>query len=1077
MGTITSGIGLASGIDTNSLIEQLLALESIGKTRLQQRVAVLKTQQTALLDINARLLNFKTAAGAFRVNKTFQSVLAKSGNEDVLTASASTAAQPGSYSFIVRQLVSKSQVMSRGFADADTTPLNMDQFTVELGNGRLQRDRSIEELNGGQGIDRGEIEITDRAGNSATIDLTDVTTINEVLDRINGASGIGVTARAQGDHFVLEDTSGGAGTLTVENGLGDTTATDLGIAGTGTAGTLTGTSVFYLTSDTKLASLNDGNGVLIRNSVPDLSVTLRDGTEFNIDLGRVDRDIDDSTLLEDLNDGAGITIDSDSDSPELKFVDRSGAEHEIDLTGVTTVGGLRSRISSQSGGAITLEVVGGDKFRVVDNTGATDSNLKVVSAGNDDGEAAEELGILNEDGVDAASFEGEVVPTVIDQPAVTTLGEVIDRINNALDTLGGANAGRLVASIAADGQRLQIEDASGGAGDLTIEATTGNPDFVADLGLGDPPTGQSTFEGKRLIGGLDSVLLSSLNGGSGLAAGAGTLTITDRAGNTANVTGLDQYETLEELISAVNADLVGQGVDVSLAISQNGTALDVTDSSGATASNLVIAGDLAASLGIESDVADDSVRGTNLQLQYVSNATRLSDLNYGRGIGTGSFRIRDGLGNEASITVNNANETVYDLIQRINSRGLAIKARVNDQGDGVIIEEDLTDFSGQSPFTTIRVSAESGSSARDLGLLGEAEDIEGGFIDGSYEKVIDLNTSDTLEELVEKLNDADIPVSATIVNTGGGATPYRLSLTSDIAGTAGRLVLDTGGVDLGLAVTRKGDDAKVFFGDDEESGLLVTSSTNTLRGVVQGVTIDLLQASDEPVELTIERDTEGIVEAVQQFVTTFNDVIGAINKYDFYDVDSEEKGVLLGNGTTSQVESALYRIATGSARNVDGSFRFLTQVGIGINSKGELTLDQEKFREAYESDPESVEALFAAYEEAETGDTQVVDGVTVANDDQEFTSLGFGNLFDQLLENLTDSIDGVMTRADEAVTDQIDLLNDRIARFDERLEARRLQLQREFTAMEVAISQLQSQATALSQIQAIQPISGRAGIG
>ena len=1074
MGTITSGIGLASGIDTATLIDQLLALESTGKTRLQQRVAILKSQQTALLDINARLLNFKTAAGAFRVNKIFQSTLARSGNEDVLTATANTAARPGSYSFIVRQLVSSSQLMSRGFADPDTSPLNMEQLTIELGNGRLQRDRSIDELNGGNGIDRGDITITDRSGASATIDLSDVTTLNEVLDRINGDDSIAVSARAEGDRLVLEDTSGGSGALTVENGIGDTTATDLGIAGSAADDTLTGASIFYLTRDTELASLNDGSGALIRNNVPDLRITLRDGARFDIDFGRIDRDIDDSTLLDDLNDGNGISINSDSDSPELKFVDRTGEEHEIDLTGVTTVGGLRNRISTQSGGAISLEIVDGDKFRVVDNTGGTDGNLKVVEVGNDGGEAAEQLGILNEEGVDAASFEGDVVPTVIDQPAATTLGEIIDRINNALDTVGGDNAGRLVASIAADGQRLQIEDTTGGGGDLLIESTTSNPDLVADLGLSDPPSGQSTFEGTRLIGGLDSVLLSSLNGGSGLADGASALAITDRAGNTANLAGLDQYETLEELIDAINADLVSQGVDVSFAISANGTALEATDASGATASNLIVAGDLAASLGVEIDAAENSVRGSNLQLQYVGNATALSELNYGRGVSVGSFEIRDGRGETATVSIDSSTATVYDVIQEINSRGLAVRARVNDNGDGIVLEEDFTDFPGQSAVVAIKVTSNGGSTARDLGLLGEADDV-GEALVGSYERVIDLNSSDTLDELIDKINDADIPVSATLINVGGGANPYRLSLTSEIDGSRGRLVLDTGGVDLGLEVTRKGEDAKVFFGDDPESGLLITSSSNTLNGVVQGVTIDLLAASEEPVQLTVERDVEGVIDAVKQFVTTFNDVIGAIGKYDFYDTETEEKGVLLGNGTTSQVEAALYRTVTGSALNVDGSFRFLTQVGIGINSDGELTLDEAKIREAYEDDPASVEALFAAYEATDGADTEVADGVTIINDEKEFTSLGFGNLFDRLLEDLTDSVDGVMTLADDAVSDQIELLNDRIERFDDRLEARRLQLQREFTAMEVAISQLQSQAASLASIQAISPISRNSG--
>ena len=41
--------------------------------RLQERVGVLQSQQTALLDVNARLLAFKSAASGFRLNDIFQS--------------------------------------------------------------------------------------------------------------------------------------------------------------------------------------------------------------------------------------------------------------------------------------------------------------------------------------------------------------------------------------------------------------------------------------------------------------------------------------------------------------------------------------------------------------------------------------------------------------------------------------------------------------------------------------------------------------------------------------------------------------------------------------------------------------------------------------------------------------------------------------------------------------------------------------------------------------------------------------------------------------------------------------------
>ena len=113
--SITSGIGLVSGIDTVSLIEQLLAIDSQAKVPIFQRISSLTAAKTALLDVNARMLSLGNTARSFRQDEVFRSVLASSSNEDVLGATASTKANPGQYTFRVKELVSSSQKMSGGF--------------------------------------------------------------------------------------------------------------------------------------------------------------------------------------------------------------------------------------------------------------------------------------------------------------------------------------------------------------------------------------------------------------------------------------------------------------------------------------------------------------------------------------------------------------------------------------------------------------------------------------------------------------------------------------------------------------------------------------------------------------------------------------------------------------------------------------------------------------------------------------------------------------------------------------------------------------------------------------------------
>ena len=1058
--SITAGIGLISGIDTASLIDQLIALESIPKVKLQLRLANLQTQQSALLDINARLLNLKTTAAGLRTASVFESIIAASTNLDVLTSSpiVGGAARPGSYSFLVKQLVSTSQKISRGFTDTNTSPVGLTQLTFELGQGFVSNDTSLADLNAGAGVARGKITITDRAGASSTIDLTTATTIGEVLSAINSDGTVKVAASVDGDRLVVTDNSGGGGLLTIVNEGSYTTATDLGIDKS-IAGPIVGDKIRTLGGVTPLASLNDGTGVLLVSANPDISIFAQNGRQFDIDFGRIDSFIDDDTLIEDLNNGLGVTTNPDSEE-DIKFVDRDGVEHLVDLTGIVTVGDLRARVNDQTNGDITidLDLVAGDKLIVSDHTGGT-GLLKVLGAGPLDQQTAKDLGILEVVGVSAPSFDGDLIPNADHTPAATTIQQIIDRINNAFDNdiPPMQNGGHIVARLADDGVSLELEDTVGGGTDFRVESTAGNPSAARDLGLeGVAPVGD-IIDGNRLIAGINSVLLRSLNGGTGVRDTT-TLDITDREG-TGDTFTIDPDGSLSDIVALINAS----AIKVTASINDAGNGLLITDTSGSTVSNLIIEGDPASDLGIDTGaggVAEDTVRGDDLELRYVSNATLLSELNYGRGIGTGRFRITDGDGDQVIIDVD-TQKTVFELITLINGQAGAFNvdviARVNDNGDGIVLDNTLMPV----PAGLIKVESISGTTADDLRLEGQAT-TEGGSIDGSYEATIALNASDTINEVLQAINDAGIPVNATVLNTGVGATPFKMVFSSEVTGTDGELLIDDGGFGLDLTTLAEAQDAKVFFGSaDPTKATLIQRSSNTLTDVLQGVTVDLVSASDSPVTVNISRDTQTIEDKVGEFVAAFNDAIQRIDQYDFFNVDNEERGPLLGNSTTAQVRGALIRVVQGKADGVETRFQFLSQVGIRIGANSNLTFDRSRFQDALNEDYDAVVNLFTAFEASTTTTEQIAEGVTVTVNKQTFAALGFADLFDQLLDGLTNSFDGTVTIADESIQNQIDLTNDRIERFDERLDAKRAVLERQFTAMELALAQLQAQQNGL----------------
>ena len=215
--SISSSVGLVSGIDSGSIIQQLLSLDAQSKVPIFQRIGGLNASKTALLDVNARLLSLESASSAFRMNDIFRSTNAVSSNENVLLARASTSAIPGQYSFRVKQLVSTSQVMSRGFTSSTLEPLGLDSMSFEWGNGRLTRDMLLEDANGGAGVERGSIRIQDRNGDDVVIDLSLASTLSEVVDTINEQTGIRVIASIKNDSIILNDESTGTGNFIVQN--------------------------------------------------------------------------------------------------------------------------------------------------------------------------------------------------------------------------------------------------------------------------------------------------------------------------------------------------------------------------------------------------------------------------------------------------------------------------------------------------------------------------------------------------------------------------------------------------------------------------------------------------------------------------------------------------------------------------------------------------------------------------------------------------------------------------------------------------------------------------------------------
>ncbi|HEY3243376.1 MAG TPA: flagellar filament capping protein FliD [Phycisphaerae bacterium] len=1019
MSGISSGVGLISGLPTASIIEQLIAIEARPLNLVKNRITGVQAERTAYADLSARLLALKNAILNFDQPSFFRTFSAASSNSSVLTATAGDTATAGNYTFQVHSLVTNHQLIGAGFADAGSTPFGAGTLTIEVGNGTLHRSTTLAALNGGAGVGHGRIRVTDRSGATTDLDLTTAVTLDDVLEAFNQQTTVNVRARVSGDHVVIEDQTPAAQattSLSIVDLGGGTLAAGLGIAGSaGPAGTqLTGSDLINLSDSTQLAALNDGNGV--RRAVAGGDFDISDGSRtFHIAL---DGFLNTHTRLEVLNGGQGVNLGT------IRITDRSGASAEVDLTGVHDIGGVVDAINNADV-AVTATAVN-SRLQINDSSGASTSNLKIEDVS---GTAARDLGIVAD--VASNSFSGS------DIYRIATVGDVLRAINYSTDAAGVLND-VATASISSNGNGLTLQATAGAPLTITPVVQNGVASGAAqDLGLPTDIAPGQVVTTRDLLAGLNTVLLRSLRGGQGV--NLGTVSFTARNGTVTQID-FSGAQSVQDLIDRVNNTTATSGLTADLNPLGNG--IRINDTTGGTAGPLIIAdstGTTAADLGIAGSFASGSTNSGNLQLQYVSEATRLADLNNGRGVRAGQLRITARSGASFTVTIGANQTNVGDVLRLINTAAPpGVSARINDQGDGILVSD-----SNAGGGTLHIENVGGGQAATDLNLTRPAG-AGGSFVDGSFEYHVEVDQDDTLNDVVAKLNNAGAPIAATLINDGSSTNPFRLSITSGVSGRNGFILLDGGAHDLGLQTLVEGQDAVVVLGGAQTSNpILITSPNNTLSSVIPGVTLNLISPSDTPVNVAISQNVDGIVDKLKTFVTGYNAVISRIDDLTKFDSETNQRGVLLGDATVGLVRDRLFRTVTGPQGGGASSLSRLSAIGFKVENGGQLALDEDKFRAAYAADPAGVEALFTT------------------------ETTGFGDKIEQVLDDLTRSSDGLLARQDTRLSDQQDLLTQRADTLQALLDRKRAQLQKQFQGLETALAALQSQQSSLAALTSL----------
>jgi flagellar hook-associated protein 2 len=126
--------GLASGLDTNLIIQDLLASQQAQITALQNKESVIQGQQSAWQQIQADLANLQNDAAALAQpqQSVFDNRNVASSNPNLVTGAASASATPGTYSLTVNKVAAANEIASQGFSSASA---QITQGTFQIGSG------------------------------------------------------------------------------------------------------------------------------------------------------------------------------------------------------------------------------------------------------------------------------------------------------------------------------------------------------------------------------------------------------------------------------------------------------------------------------------------------------------------------------------------------------------------------------------------------------------------------------------------------------------------------------------------------------------------------------------------------------------------------------------------------------------------------------------------------------------------------------------------------------------------------------------------------------------------------------
>lgn len=464
-------------------------------------------------------------------------------------------------------------------------------------------------------------------------------------------------------------------------------------------------------------------------------------------------------------------------------------------------------------------------------------------------------------------------------------------------------------------------------------------------------------------------------------------------------------------------------------------------------------------------------------------------------------------GKSISLTLDGTVKTITfddDFIESVESDGFASalqdaidsKFGVTGSSDRVITvsEDDDGMLSFSATGSTLKISAVS-SDTTTIETLGFTSGQTNTLSTTSNLSALSLSTAldDSVDTYTFTINDVSFSFASTtslskVISTVNSSDAGVTMSYSDISDTFTLTSNSTGAGD-NIVIEETSGNLMTAFGLTTDAGATVTAGTNAILSVngqqivrssntitVEGVSVTLNETTSEEITVTMAADSSSLKDMITQFVEDYNTMIDLISTYATEDSESDyqpltdaqkeemtddeieawetkaKAGILKGDSTLRSIASKLQQAMYSSA--VSGGISLL-DLGIssaGYDENGKLQIDEDALDEALSTKASQITELFTS----DTGLAATLKSIVSGAVKTSGARGSRGSLVE--LAGVADTTSATQN----SLYDQIENTEDLISVLEDRLTAEQERLWAKFTAMETALSNLNSQSSILS---------------